>query len=86
MADEIAAVRADVLHWRLLAALTWQIGTTLLAGSLWNAAQLRTWTRGPVATILSLRAALTICALAALQAAAVLMLRQVQLLRDAESL
>ena len=80
MADEIAAVRAEVLHWRLLAALTWQVGTTLLAGSLWDAAQLRTWTRGPHVTILSLRAALTVCALAALQAAVVLVLRQVQLL------
>lgn len=77
MADEIAAVRAEVLQWRLLAALTWQVGATLLAGSLWNAAQLRTWTRGPVATILSLRAALTICALAVLQALALLVLRQV---------
>jgi len=84
MADEIAAVRADVLHWRLLAALTWQVGTTLLAGSLWNAAQLRTWTRGPVATILSLRAALTVCALATLQAATVLVLRQVQSLPYAQ--
>ena len=84
MADEIAAVRAEVLHWRLLAALTWQVGTALLAGSLWNAAQLRTWTRGPVATILSLRAALTICVLAALQAVTLLVLRQVQLLPCAE--
>ena len=84
MADEIAAVRADVLHWRLLAALTWQVGTTLLAGSLWNAAQLRTWTRSPVATILSLRAALTVCALAALQAAAVLVVRRVRWLPRAQ--
>ena len=77
MADEIAVIRAEVLQWRLLAALTWQVGATVLAGSLWNAVQLRTWTRGPVATILSLRAALTVCTLAALQAVVLLVLRQV---------
>jgi hypothetical protein len=77
MADKITAVRAEVLQWRLLGAVTWQAGATLLAGSTWNAVQLRTWTAGPAATVFSLRATVAVCALAVLQAAAVLVLRQV---------
>ena len=77
MSDKIAAVRAEVLQWRLFGALTWQAGATLLAGSAWNAVQLRTWTHGPGATIFTLRAAVVICTLAALQLAAVLALRRV---------
>ena len=77
MADKIAAVRAEVLQWRLLGALTWQAGATLLAGSTWNAMQLRTWTQGPAAAVLSLRATAAVCTLAVLQAVAVLVLCQV---------